>query len=234
MTLQELRILFIERSGDINITNTKMDNFINQGVKFLDELTDYIHTAAKQYIEIAINSSILNLPSNCRVIDEVWVISATTGRTQLAKVSTAVLRAMYNDFTDIDSGKPVYYTLRIVRANPSDFDPTDFPTYAAYMDTIIADYSAKGITIMPPADTTYLIEVIGKFYSPTLTESYNNNWWSYNHPELVITAALYRLEMSYKNTEGANGYLTAINTEILSIIHDKIDEEQVGMNMMEG
>jgi len=236
MPISDLRNSFKERSGDINLTNKEVDNFINTGIKLLDKITEYTHSPAKLYQKITAGTTAMAFTSFCRVLKEVWLIDANTGRVELEKVADTELRTVYANLSTLAAAKPKYYSNSLLRDVPESFDPAD-PTltaYAQYIDTVNADYGFRGITIMPKADTEYLIELIGKFNSPVLSDTVTDNWWSINDNELVIQSALYFFELSLRNAEGAKELLTSIRLLTGEISKDTYEEDYANPVIMEG
>lgn len=85
-----------------------------------------------------------------------------------------------------------------------------------------ANYSAgetKGLTIhivnKPKTPTT--IKVIGHFYTQELEKDSDTNYWSIYHPEILLKAAMYELEIFYRNSEGANDWLTALTLDMRTL-----------------
>ena len=62
----------------------------------------------------------------------------------------------------------------------------------------------------------------------------DTTWWTLEAPETLITAALYMLERSYRNTEGAKDWLGGIDMDLDGLERDVIDEEIMGVDQMEG
>ena len=235
MTILELREIFKDRSGDINMLDPDIDRYLNSGVELLDLLTTYSHAPAKYYGELSIGDSFHNFGSKSRVIKEVWILDNEGKRTKLEKVVYADLIEQYPDPSEVDAGKPLYYAMNINRAFPTTFDETTLPAaFQPFIDTVAADYSIDGVIFRPPTDVVYVLEVIGKFHSPVLTLAYPNNWWGVNYPDLLILAAMYQLETHYRNMEGANGYMDTMATIIKGITYDSAEEEAVDYRIMRG
>lgn len=235
MTLTELRAIFRDRSGDINILDPDVDRYINSGIELLDLLTTYSHAPAKYYAELAIGDTFHTFSSKNRVVNEVWIIDSEDGRTKLEKVKRSDLVEQYADDDSVNAGKPLYYAMDINRAHPTAFDETTLPVeFRPFIDTVATDYNIKGILFKPPTDEVYVLEIIGKFHSPVLTLLYPNNWWGVNYPDLVILAAMYQLETHYRNLEGASGYMDTMATLIRGIEYDKAEEDAVDYKAMIG
>ena len=237
MTISELRAIFKERSGDINLLNSDIDNFINNGIKLLDRVTEFTHAPSKLYQKLSTpGTKTVSFSSDCRVLSEVWIIDKVDGRTELEKIPDANLRTYYNQFSSLANSKPLYYATTSLRDFPESFNPADasLVDYVNYIDTVNSDFNFRGITILPPIDKEYLIELIGKFNSPLLSDTVTQNWWSINHHEMVITSSLYYFEISLRNTEGSKDYLRAIETMATQINNDTYEEDFANPVSMEG
>ena len=107
------------------------------------------------------------------------------------------------------------------------------------MDTTVSeddkyDYEYNGITWMPPTDVAIVVEIQGLWYSKKLALDADNNYWSVNHPEALIAAAAYILEVMYRNTEGMKDWLGAITMLTSGIEMDMIEEESYNTNIIKG
>lgn len=236
MIIADVRTEYKTRTGDSNLTDAQIDRKINAAIKLLDKLTHFEHAPARYFEKLtAVGTHIVQLTAACRQIDSVWIIELGEGRTRLEKVNYDWLRAEYSDFTDITNDTPVYYALAVNR-DTEGFNPADasLVDYAAYIDTVDADKSSRAIEIMPPIDKEYLLEVHGKFYSHTLSDSHTENWWTLNYLELVLNAALYLYEIDLRNTEGANDYLRMVKLEVDELSKDTAEEATVDATVMEG
>lgn len=235
MTISELRIIFKDRSGDINIADIDIDRYINSGIELLDLLTEFSHAPAKYYGELAIGDSIHTFGSKSRVVKEVWILDSVGKRTKLDKLPLSELTERYPDASNLTNARSIYYAVDINRAFPVSFDETNLPAdFRPFINTVAADYNIKGITFMPPVDAVYVIEIIGKFHSFTLDDSNMQNWWSVNYADLVILSAMYQLETHYRNMEGAQGYMNTITKILKGISYDKAEEDAQDYNNMRG
>lgn len=235
MTIAELRVLFTDRSGDINMVDADVDRYINSGIELLDLLTEYSHAPAKYYAEIAIGESFHTFGNKSRVIKEVWIIDSVDGRSRLEKVNRSELREYYPDINTTAAGKPKYYAVDVNRAVPTGFDETTLPAaFRPFIDAAVPAFALKGILFGTPTDKIYVVEVIGKFHSPTLSDAYTQNWWSVNYPDVAVIAAMYQLEAHYRNTEGMNDYMNAMRPILQGIDYDGAEEDSEEFGAMRG
>ncbi len=212
MTLLEIRTKFIERSGRIDLVGEdagnpdyEVDNgadwFINEGIRELDGYLPEPMNTKTVSESIAAGTTSLTV-SGLRVPLEVWCTDSSNNRWALNKKTQRALRENYGViFSAVDSGSPSHWAIanQAKSATPN---------------------TNMSLSILPPADTTYTMEVLGHFWSDALEDNTDENWWTVNHPGLVVLAALYALETSMRNTAGANDWLTAIERRIRAIEHD--------------
>ena len=220
MSITTLRSEFRIRTGDLNILDADIDNYINRGIKTLDSLTEYSHALAKHFVLKPIATQAVGLSSNCRAIREVYLIDATTGRAIVGKITQKQMRDLYPDAINGTNGKPIYYAIDEVRSYPDAFDETvaaNVP-YAKYINTQIINWTARGI----------------EFNHPDLSATVTENWWTLQWHEAVMLAAMYHMEITYRNSEGANDYLLGIKNIVNGIDKDNADEESYNATQMLG
>jgi len=76
--------------------------------------------------------------------------------------------------------------------------------------------------VLPPADGTYTITVVGMFQCASLEHNYDTNFWSIMHPDALVVAALRELEYTYRNTAGAKDYSLPINAKLHGVDKDLV------------
>jgi len=94
--------------------------------------------------------------------------------------------------------------------------------------------TCRGLYIMPPTDVTYTLSVFGRFYSPTLIDNNDETFWTVEHPFALVWAAMYILEVSYRNMEGAKGWMMSINDYLSGIDSEQVEEDSTYSDQMEG
>lgn len=137
----------------------------------------------------------------------------------------------------VDVGTPVYYTptvIGLVGAQKALTHKTygkDF-TYEAEGLMFGSWQGYRGILIMPPVAGLYTISIYASFYSISLTLDADENFWSVMYPELLIMAAIYRIECFYRNTEGSRDMETAMEPDIIGIEKAVVMEEIADIDSM--
>lgn len=238
MALADVKEKFIELSGRADLEDdenvVKSEFFINAGQKYLDGLLEQGKTVARYFTNL-ITGQILVPIENLRAVQTVWVADGEE-RTQLHKVDMEHLRRRYNiPKSSLDSGRPRHYAPAILRPFGEVLDIGTL-TYSWLADDILASghETKKGIVIYAPADVVYTLEVWGKFWSKTLSEPTDTSFWTENHEDLLIKAALREVEIFHRNTEGQKDWELAIGFAMMEINKDAIEEEIAEIDQLGG
>ena len=237
MNLSELRTKFVTFSGREDlITSDGDDNgadfFINAGQRFLDRRIDFRKSTGVYFKSVAVDAWYLKL-DGCRSVDKVWV-NDVEDRWELEKKDLSWLYKEYPELISAtDSGDASYWSpaeLRGIRTSDQD-DQGDFFRYVLGE---VEREDVTGIVFLPPTDIALTVEIHGKFYSPELTKDAASSYWARVVPETLLMAALYRLEMFYRNTDGAKDWLAGIDLDLLDIDKDTVHEDNVNVDQLEG
>ena len=237
MNLGELRSKFIAFSGRDDLVNSDdSDNganfFINAGQRFLDRRIDFKKSDGVYYKSVAVDSWYLKL-ENCRSIDSVWV-NDDEDKWKLIKKDLDWIGANYTELISATtSSAPLYWAIAKLRGivTSAKDDQGDF------FDYVIGESgreNVSGILFLPPTDEAITIAVHGKFYSPTLDSDGDSSYWTVEVPETLLMASLYRLELFYRNTEGAKDWLAGIELDLMDIDKDSVHEDNVNVSDLEG
>lgn len=239
MNLQEIRAQFVKMSGRADLasadgaTDYGADFFINAGQRWLDRQLDVWKAQAHYYKEVAANTHLVSIKLT-RAIQYVSVaLSDGTERDEVIKASLLDAREYYGKVHSlIDTSKPKYYFPVSLRRHPD----TDTETVPAILmdETIASDEEYNGLILLPPTDQTYILEVVGLFYSKPLSTITDVTYWSSVHPDLLILASLMRLEAFYRNTQGYKDYLTVLDDDVRKIDMDAVAQQIVDIDQMEG
>jgi len=250
MDYKDVRIKFVELSGRYDLMKSTYEDdgadfFLNAGQRYLDRLLD-IKKMWARYPVIMTAGEYIAKAVDIRAIKDVW-IGNVDGRSQLEPATIQQLRDEYSEeFASETQGTPKYYAPCIFRPAPDTlasttgmYDVSDLLLYDATSPAKHFNYN--GILIMPPPDGTYTVTIWGLFYSPTLTATLSGStwtqvksYWTEVHPEILIEAALYKLEGFYRNTEGAKDYKVALLDDVTGLDHDSVEEDLVGDSQMGG
>ena len=239
MNLLSIRQQFIKLSGRYDFATTVVTEFdtdgganffINAGMRFLDRKYQTNKSVASIFEKVASGSYYFTF-QNCQVINEVWCNDAEE-RWQLRRYPFNTIQEGYPDLVSaIDTGEPQFYCPIWLRTT----DSTDRTTLGTFFNYVKSDdYGTyNGILFVPPTDGEYVLEVIGKFYHTEMTSNTDQNFWTNEAPETLLKAALYQLEVFYRNTEGANDWLRALEMEGFELEKNYIEQESNEMEVME-
>jgi hypothetical protein len=237
MNLSELREKFAQFSGRYDLVNTDgsdngADFFINAGQRFLDRRIDFRKSNGRLFKELAANSWFLKM-RDCRTIEKVWM-NDDEGRWELDKKDFLWLHNEYPDtIAETDAGDPLYWSPAELRG----IDIKDVDNQGSFFNYVITEADKEdltGLIFLPPPSVSMVIEVMGKFYSKTLREDNDTSYWLGVVPETLLTAALYRLEIIYRNTEGAKDWLAAVDIDLTDIDKDAVQEDTANSDELEG
>lgn len=240
MDLEEIRVAFVNRSGREDLINDDdsdngADFYINAGQKLLDRMDIIPKSMAKVY-ETVSSGDWYKIFQHCRAVKQVYVAS-DEDRWALEKKDLGWMLLEYPEpIADLDTGNPLYYSPAILRVVPEESDVITMSKFVG--ETVqIADtehYTYNGILFMPPADDDFILEIHGLFYTHELSGDDDESFWSVAYPEILLMAAMYELEVMYRNTEGARDWMAAIRNEVMGLGMDMVEEDIADVDQMEG
>lgn len=253
MDYKDIRLKFVELSGRYDLIKPSgedngADFFINSGQKMLDRAQDTGKAKARLTKSLTAGT-VLVTTVGLRAVKEVWVSNAD-GMLTLSPCEIGWLREYYRKkLSDVDSGAPAYFAPTVVRPFPDTATSTDLTGLYDIEDLILyttspsvsGHWTYNGIIVMPPPDVAYTLSLWGLFYSPTLsatlsgsTWTQTKSFWSEEHPDTLLLAALYKLEAFYRNTEGAKDWQNALEVDLGGMDKDAVEEDLNGVSQMGG
>jgi len=239
MNLGELRKLFVERSGRSDLVNSDdSDNganfFIQSGQRTLDRMLEIDKSWARSF-KTLVSGDYYAMFKGCRAIKGVW-ISTSDGRTKLEKISIEDMRELYGDGPDeVDSGTTLYYSIISLRTFPNDDNViVDYLQGNKIAATEVSDFEYTGIIFLPPPSGDAQLEVFGLIKSTSLESDSDENYWTMENPDILLIATLYRLEVDYRNTEGANDWMRALQFEVGNLEKDWVESDIAGVTQISG
>lgn len=214
-------------SGRYDLSIADLTYYLNRAQNFLDERTDFQKAPHRYQITLSAGDFVGLIASAARAIQGVWAFYDGE-RHELSPATPEYVRQEYGDaLAQIDRGKPLYYVI----------DPLTYLNasgeFAYYTGAYADSFSQSGVLVMPPPDVETVIEVNGRFYSPTLSAT-QSSWWLTSHSELLVRAALRELEIDYRNTEGRKDWEAALQFGVDSLDKDLAEEDLAGVVRMEG
>lgn len=236
MTLSKVRSEFVNQSGRLDLVNEDGSNngadfYINAGQKYLDRLIESGQGSSIIYRYVKPLEYLITF-NYCRVIEHIS-ISNLSSFYWLNKLEMTELKDIYQKpFEIVAPGRPQYFSLASVEMNHEGDDL--YNGMSIRMNTISDWPEYNGVVIMPPADQEYHLEIWGKFYSKTLVNDDDENFWTAQFSYILVMAAQRSLEVFYRNSQGAKDWTAAIQSELFEIEKDFVEETYFGYNQMEG
>jgi hypothetical protein len=238
----------------ISLSDPEIDKYLNKGIKYLDKITFTKQKDSRFFVPLSRGNNILVLPAKCRVLKDVWVhTQGSSGmlRHQLGKLSIDDMRDPQRRYfwyqywysvyffdtlaTQEGPGRPSYYCPN-VGGLASDTTADKASVYANLADLTADGTDSRTVALFATANQDYTVEVYGNFFSPELSDKVVKNWWTANHPDLVIMASLFSMDRTYRNTSGGQELGAHIAADVLSLNNDDIEEETMsaGSSVMGG
>lgn len=234
MNLGEIRAQFGDLSGRLDLVEevngvVGADTYITSGSRMLDKMADIESSAAVVYKEVSPGDFYLYV-SQVRAIFEVWYY-AEGASYPLKEGTREQLRGYFPGLlSGAERGIPAWYATANMRI--ADL-VSDAPVEGFLNHVDITGEHYNGI-IFPPVDTSGVFEISGNFYSNPLAAETDENYWTVHNPMLLVWAALYYLEVSYRNTEGAKDWLGAINQSLTMLEFDHVEQGMKNLRQMGG
>ena len=257
MNLLEIRKLFFLSSGRRDLVNADhtdngADRFINAGQTLLDSMVELKQLRARESISLKAGAYFA-LIDGCRIVEEVWVVGAEGEKVKLEKVPIDQLRTYYNEIISVAdtglipnilrnvgttyAGTTAYYGIIPVSMAPMQQRLELLHNYANRQDMEGAGfghfYNQTGLLLMPPTDEALTLTVFGVFSSTPLHDNGDVSFWTMLHPFTLVHAAMYQLEVFYRNIEGARGWMEAISLALVGMNNDEAAEAAIGLDKME-
>lgn len=235
MTLAEIRSQFGALSGRLDLVTVDgngdfgCDIFIREGSKMLDRMADIESSSAVAIHTVLVGDFYLTI-AQVRAIHEIWYYC--DGESYELKEGTRdQLRRLFSGtLTTEQQGIPAWY----FTANMRIADLQSDTTISGFLNAVDFTKSAFNGIVFPPADPAGAMEITGTFYSNPLLLSTDENYWSLEHPMLLIWAALYQLEVTYRNSEGAKDWLGAIGQSLTTLEFDYVEQQSINLRQMGG
>ena len=239
MNLLQVRQMFVKLSGryDLIVDTTDWVDaganfFLQAGQNMIDKMVgDLPESEGRIWNTVTSGSYYVGFQQRCRAIFSVWV-NDSENRRELKKISWEEMKDLYaSNISSVSTGTPTYFCpakLREVDATGKNITGV-FSNYSLPVST---DF--RGIIIMPPTDTSYDIEILGKFMQPILDTDLQENFWTIIYPEILIRAAMYQNELLYRGKESTGKLFNSLMFDISEIEKDGIEETMHGVNQIEG
>jgi len=252
MNLLALRTLIRKETGRYDLVTAAfadngIDFHINAGQRYLDRLMDNSNSIGRRIIDVTAGNFLVTF-EDVRSILEVWCsgqnASGDYKRLPIEKVELTAngllgidKRTLVENYTsiigDIESGWPLYYSPADLRLQTDRNGSTG--GIGGFMDVLSDGFQTyNGIVLRPPVDKSYSIEIVGNFYSMTLTDDDDSTFWSDRHPDILLMAVNRQLEIMQRNRAGVEDWTAAIKDAVSGIDMDAAKQESADISEMNG
>lgn len=220
MNLVTLREEFVKKSGRydlvvdaINWADNGANFYINSGQRMLAKMLELRSKVIAVSVNLNPGEYEVDLQATARIISNVYAIDSDGEKVLLTfKTHDWITYEFGKGVEDIDAGVPYYWTYK----------------------TGDSETAARLIHVVPPVSEACTIETHGHFMPVDMSDDADESFIAAEWPELLLKAALYQLEVFYRNTEGAKDWLNAINTEVQLLDFDDCADISSQINQMEG
>lgn len=235
MNLLEIRTQYVKLTGRYDLitdatswADNGADFFIQSGQNLIERLVgDLPESEGRLWETIASGVYYVGFQKRCRMIFDVWANNGDN-RIQLERKSWKDLKDSYtSNIANTDTGCPVYYCPAKLR----EIDAIDQNATGEFFNYTLANSKDfRGIVIMPPVDGNYDIEIYGKFLQTALTADDDENFWTLVYPEILIRAAVYQTELTYRGRGAVSKLYESLLLELVEIDKDSIEESSHEFN----
>jgi hypothetical protein len=255
--LRTVRKNFIAASGRLDLvkkdgSNNGADWFINAGQRLLDRMIE-LPQMQNSFVRVMPPGGYTVLVEDCRVVQEVWVdidgvmkrltlLSHSDAMQKFPKIisarNTSLMPNIQLDAGTTYAGTPLYYCRYAASPSPRQQNllfAGNTTNTAGMLGSQFGDlFNQTALMILPPVETQLAVKVVGIFYSVLLSDDGQITFWTMQAPDILVHAAMYQLEVFYRNMEGARGWMLAIQQALTGLDHDVVSEEQSQVNEIEG
>lgn len=215
MNLLEIRKWFIDDSGRFDLVadpstaaaDVGADKYINAGIRLIDRLLNHPKQAVIAERNLAANADTITIP-RAQAVKHVYIEYEDRIR-YLERLELPEFNHFFPEGT-VEAGIPTAYAIGVNRQ---------------LVSTETTEFSQTEIVVGVQPDIDIDVFVAGHFPSSALTDNDDFNFWTIEHPETVVQAALYSLERFYRNTQGMHDHMDAIMRDVQGIDYDVVEQE---------
>ncbi|MEG0755686.1 MAG: hypothetical protein RR450_04765 [Oscillospiraceae bacterium] len=236
MKLIEIRRLFAKHSGRYDLVDhltgadTGADFFINSGRQMLDRLSTIGAQQATTFDEVQAGKGIVIVPEVFLLESVIWRESGMVER-ELREVYVGKLTKALSQ-----PGSPTAYQIVPIEISPNieKIPLPDFAVISEHAEVHKHVGETTAIQLFPKPNRDGVLQVSGHFYSQKLQFDDDYNIWSMKFPDLLVSASLWALEVFYRNTEGANDWMTHVVGQLREQDKRELENKIRHIDQMEG
>lgn len=223
MNLQQVREQFVRQTGRYDLITDALtfavdngaDFYIKAGQRMLDRMLEFPKDEGELTFTLATSAISKTIQNVLSVRSVVSVDSSDSTIKYLTRKSMKEIRELYGDevgnLANVTAAEPTVWSLGWLRTNVGSVSAT-------------IEGSGKQLILMPPADRSYTIRLAGLFGSAALSANSSVSFWTVEHPDILVWASMYKLEVGYRNFEGSRTLLENI-VEMVQDIDDVVVEQ---------
>lgn len=220
-TLLQCKQMLVEQSGMTGLVTdaegadytdkagllTNATYYINEGIKYLNQLYSMQGTKRRHVVDIASGTYQISVPY-VDFIYRIDLVDEDGKRQNLQYQSLDFMRGYYNEpYGSLTAGQPWDWAWNVTNAQTGVAGTYDVADLAVTND--------RKILMLPPADRTYTIHIFGDFSTADLSSGSDTNWWTVNWPRHVVRAARIQLEIDgHRNISGYEAFRGVLEADI--------------------
>jgi hypothetical protein len=248
MDFLELKKRFIKESGRYDLVvdttsyvNNGVEHFLNEGHSNVIRRLDIPENLVNYSYALPTDTRYLTVLNYETITDVILTVLSSSAQSRLKKLSTRDYVAEYATSSKaLQSGTPLYYkigapTINFVTNYPktvsgltSEDDSISVRSTAPYIRE-----KAKSVWIFPKPSEDCEITIIGKSIPYLVVDTDTSNVLI-NHMELVVLAALYELEVFYRNMESATFFASQLEAKVKLLNDNATEEDTSDMTELRG
>ncbi len=251
MNLKEVRQQFINISGrtDLVVDTTDYEDnganyFIREGMKELDrDRMQHYHSTAKRYISLKAGRYVAQITKS-RAVNKVFCGMEGNLRQLQYRYYDDLRRDYALNLISADNGTPLYWAPINLRHSPDfnriessalELEEMTFDTVTWFIDVATMNYHEfNGVLVLPSPSMDVTLEIHGLFYSDSLENDSDSNYWTLNEPSILVMAAMRELERSYRNMTGAQEWSAHIQQKLMGLDMDVVEAMTASTDKMRG
>lgn len=243
MNLSQIRTILVEQSGRFDLVD---DDGANYGGALATSGANFVINKAQRLLDLQVShqKSLLwheeDLDAGefkiellgCKMLSLVYRTDSS-GRVKLTP-SNQIFTAFPDNLSSIASGVPAIYGLVSLGLAPaqSALTAVTYPATATHESERLKfgdHHQYRGLIIMPPADATYTISALGRFYGNELAADSDVSFWTSQEPYTLLDACRLVLERDRRIATGEAQWQAAVDKWMLGLEIAQVNSELEGL-----
>lgn len=239
MTLTEILLKFRSMSGRFDLVSAAGADsgypgvtegglyYIRAAQRFLDRRIDLQSETQIEEVSVDGTTYAFLLSSYTEIFNIIPKDGDGVYYEELKRLEYAEFRDSFPDRANESPGTPAYYTIQ-PRGSST------LSTLAAAISALETSTTVDVIIVGPVPDGSYTLEIAARISLAELSDGDDTNGWTVLYPDTLLKAAMYELEVTYRNTEGQKDWLLAIEKDLFEIDKIRAQIEDPGWKELQG